>query len=74
MKQKVIDLLKDPEVAEILQEHVLAPVVQRAVNAAVAARDEEIRQLKTEIASQKQVINDLEQYSRKKLPHDQRSA
>ena len=61
--------LRDPEVIEILREEVLrpliAPIVHQAVTDAVAERDAEIERLKTEIAHQKIVINDLEQYSRK---------
>lgn len=65
IKQGLIACFKDPEVTAILKEEILAPLIQQAVTDAVAAKDEEIDRLKTEIAHQKQVINDLEQYSRK---------
>ena len=65
IKQALIACFKDPEVTTILKEEVLAPLIQQAVTDAVAAKDEEISRLRTEIAHQRQVINDLEQYSRK---------
>ena len=69
IKQALIESLKDPEVTAILQEMLVAPAIDKAVTKAVAAanaaREEEIAQLKAELAQQKQANNDLEQYSRK---------
>ena len=64
-KQALIDCFKDPGVTAVLRDEVLMPIVQKAVSDAVAAKDREIRQLKMELAKQRQDINDLEQYSRK---------
>ena len=65
MKQALIECFKDPGVAAVLRDEVLTPTVQKAVSDAVAAKDREIRQLKMELAKQRQDINDLEQYYRR---------
>ena len=72
IEKGLIGCFKNPDVVAIIKEQLLAPLVQQAVNeamvpvmTAMAAKDQEICRLKSELSRQKQETNDLEQYSRK---------
>ena len=64
IKEKILDAIKDPETAAVL-EAILAPIVGAAVKAAMDAKEEEISKLKEELKEVKTKLDDLEQYSRK---------
>ena len=63
LKDKILDAIKDPETAAVL-EAILAPIVGAAVTAAMKTKEEEISKLKQELRDVKAKFDDLEQYSR----------
>ena len=59
-----VNSMRDEEMIAALRD-IFTPIIDKAVAEAVKAKDEEIGKLKQELAEQRRVINDLEQYSRK---------
>lgn len=64
VRKVILDCFKDKDFIETVQS-VIAPIVKTAVSEAVAEKEREIESLRSELRETQQIVNDLEQYSRR---------